>query len=462
MVQVEDFDYLVKQVSQLEVSQTEPEKPEPEKPEELGHAMRKYFYFEKDWININHGSFGTYPRPVGRALQAFQAASEKRPDEFIRTTYPALLDRSRALLAAYLNVPLPELVFVANATTGVNTVLRSLVFKPGDSIVYFDFIYNACKNSVEYIEETTPAVGVKVPIKFPASDDVIVDTFRAAIKKEQESGGVVRVAIFDTVISMPGLRLPFERLVGVCKELGVLSLVDGAHGIGHLRLDLGKLDADFFVSNCHKWLYVPRGCAAFHVPLRNQHLIRSTLPTSHGYLPPTQATRTSAVLHTNASNSDFVTMFEFVGTVDNSPALCIPAALRFREAVCGGEDRIMAYAQDIGYRGAQLIAQRLGTEVMERDRESCLWNVRLPLVVAGARAAREGEGVVEEEKAVRVRDWAMDVVNREFNSAVPLMVYGGEWWARVSGQVYLEMSDFEVIAGVLKAMCKRIAEGGYL
>lgn len=155
-------------------------------------------------------------------------------------------------------------------------------------------------------------------------------------------------------------------------------------------------------------------------------------------------------------------MFEFVGTVDTSPVLCIPAALRFREVVCGGEDRIMAYAQDIGHRGAQLIAQRLGTEVLERDRESCLWNVRLPLVISGARPAREGEAVVEEGAVARVGEWAMRVFNGEFNTAIPLFVYDGECWARVSGQVYLEMSDFEVVAGVLENVCKRIAEREYL
>lgn len=448
-VQPKDFDYLLDEISRLK----------PEK--ELGHALRKYFYFAKDWININHGSFGTYPRPIGRALQAFQAASEQRTDEFIRITYPALLDRSRALLASFLNVPVAELVFVPNATTGIDTVLRSLVYKPGDKIVYFDFIYNACKNGVDYTEESTPAVGVKIPIRLPVADDVIVDTFREAIRREQESG-VVRVAIFDTIVSAPGARLPFERLVEVCKELGVLSLIDGAHGIGHLHLDLGKLDADFFVSNCHKWLYVPRGCAVFHVPLRNQPLIRSTLPTSHGYLPPNQPHRTFSALSPNAANSDFVTMFEFVGTVDTSPALCIPAALRFRDVVCGGEAHIMAYSQRLGRRGAHIIAARLGTEVMACDAECSLWNVRLPIIVQGARAPRGAETVVEQRWCARIRDWAMDTLNREFDTAVPWLVYAGEWWVRVAGQIYLEESDFEVVAGALKDMCRRVGKGEYL
>lgn len=156
-------------------------------------------------------------------------------------------------MATYLNVPVEEIVFVANATTGVNTVLRSLKFSPGDKIVYFDFIYGACGKSVQYVEETTPVVGVKIEATFPISDDELVKRFRETIEREQRSGARVRIAIFDTIVSMPGVRLPFERFVAVCKELGVISLVDGAHGVGHIPLDLGRLGADFFVSNCHKY-----------------------------------------------------------------------------------------------------------------------------------------------------------------------------------------------------------------
>lgn len=96
-------------------------------------------------------------------------------------------------------------------------------------------------------------MGVKIQATFPIGDDELVGRFRETIKREQDGGARVRVAVFDTIVSMPGVRVPFERLVGVCKELGVLSLVDAAHGVGHIPLDLGKLDADFFVSNCHKY-----------------------------------------------------------------------------------------------------------------------------------------------------------------------------------------------------------------
>lgn len=173
----------------------------------------------------------------------------------MRTTHPILIDKSRAAVAAHLHAPVEEIVFVPNATTGVDTVIRSLKYSPGDKIVYFNFIYGSCENIIRYAEESTPVVGVKIAATFPISDDELVARLRGTIQREQQSGARVRLALFDSIVSMPGVRLPFERLVGVCKEFGVLSLIDGAHGVGHIPLDLGKLNADFFVSNCHK--YVP-------------------------------------------------------------------------------------------------------------------------------------------------------------------------------------------------------------
>lgn len=247
-----------------------------------GHAMRKWFMFDEKWVNLNHGmlysypplfilqstiltsnlpctkccslpgSFGTHPTPLRAQLHQFQLAAERRPDHFLRYEYPALLDASRTALATLLHAPSDEIVLVPNATTGINTVLRSLRFDAGDAIVYYSFIYGACERTVEYVCATTPARAVRIELTFPCEDDDVVAALENAVKETEAKGGRVRVAVFDTVVSMPGVRLPFERLVEKCKELGVLSCVDGAHGVGQLELDLGKLDADFFISNCHK------------------------------------------------------------------------------------------------------------------------------------------------------------------------------------------------------------------
>lgn len=128
-----------------------------------------------------------------------------------------------------------------------------MVFNPGDKIVYFDTIYGACARTVAYITETTPAEAVKVKYTYPVSDDWLVGEFKRVVREEQARGANVRIAIFDTVVSMPGVRMPFEALTEACRELGIMSCVDAAHGVGHVELDLQKLDPDFFVSNCHKY-----------------------------------------------------------------------------------------------------------------------------------------------------------------------------------------------------------------
>lgn len=156
-----------------------------------------------------------------------------------------------------MNAPSETLVFIPNATTGINTVLRNLVFENGDHILYFATVYGAVEKTVLYITETTPAEAVKVGYTYPVEDEWLVDQLRNKVQEIKATGGRVRLAIFDTVVSMPGVRMPFERLTEVCKELGVLSCVDGAHGIGHIPLDFSTFDPDFFVSNCHKYAAFP-------------------------------------------------------------------------------------------------------------------------------------------------------------------------------------------------------------
>jgi selenocysteine lyase/cysteine desulfurase len=201
---------------------------------------------------LNAGSFGTYPKSVRTALHHFQDLAEARPDRFIRWDFQTHLRKSRALIAELLHAPYETCVFVPNATTGVNIILRNLVFEQGDVIVNFATIYGACENTVDYVCDTTKLASARVKYTLPIEDDELVQRFRDVVEKEQKEGKRVRIAMFDTVTSNPGARMPFERLTEVCRELGVMSLIDGAHGVGQVELNLAELDPDFFVSNCHK------------------------------------------------------------------------------------------------------------------------------------------------------------------------------------------------------------------
>ena len=258
----------------------------------FGAEMRRqHFAFAADYLPLNHGSYGTHPTAVRDAHLALRAEAEAAPDPFIVLNFPGRLAAQRALAARLLNCPVGELAFVPNATTGIDTVLKNLPFADGDVILCYESIYGAVAYGANWIAEYHRRFGVEVrvevvPVAIPLSDDAFVEAMTSAARcVNAESGRRVRLAIVDTIVSLPGVRVPFERLVPALQAEGALVLVDGAHAIGHIDVDLAQLRPDFFVSNLHKWLFVPRGCAAFYVPERNQPLIRTMLPTGWGFKP---------------------------------------------------------------------------------------------------------------------------------------------------------------------------------
>lgn len=108
---------------------------------------------------------------------------------------------------------------------------------------------------MQYILDSndTKELGAEIiDIVYPCKDDAILQRFEEAVKKIQGDGKKAKLVVFDVISSMPGMRFPWERMVEKCRELGVLSLIDGAHGVGNVEIDLGRYGPDFFVSNCHK------------------------------------------------------------------------------------------------------------------------------------------------------------------------------------------------------------------
>ena len=118
------------------------------------------------------------------------------PDQYYRHEFPALLDTSRGILAGFLNVPVDEVVFVPNATVGVNTVLRALRWKRGDVMVYFATIYGACEKTIQYLVDTMDVEAVCVLIEYPMSDDAILKEFESVMVRMKRDGKNPRISAF--------------------------------------------------------------------------------------------------------------------------------------------------------------------------------------------------------------------------------------------------------------------------
>ncbi|KAI0839809.1 aminotransferase family protein-like protein [Hypoxylon sp. FL0890] len=424
----------------------------------FGREMRQaHFNFASSYTPLNHGSFGSSPSCVREYQRRLEDEAEAKPDTFIRFTYPRLLQEAREAVSPLLGAETDEVVFVPNALTAINTVLRNLAYRDGEIILYFSTIYDACLKTIQSLEETAAVRGHSIELVYPVEDEEIVDRFRKAILEIQSQGMSIKLAMFDTVLTFPGVRFPWEHLVRICRKHGILSCIDGAHGIGHLDLrHLPQVEPDFFISNCYKWLMVPRGCAVLYVPYRNQPLIRTTYPTAEGFEPETQRDLLS-------QKSYFVSLFEKVSTIDTTPYICAIEALRFRSQVCGGEERVRDYCINMAREGGELMAAIMGTEVLENKtgtlRNCCFTNVRLPLEVTQVPQDEEHTGKVPAAEAKAVADWITITSVEEFDTFIATRYYASAFWTRLSSQIYLDRRDFEWAANVLLDLCGRVKRG---
>jgi isopenicillin-N epimerase len=263
---------------------------------------------------LNHGSFGSCPKPVLDYQQALRERLERNPMQFLLRELEGLLDGAREALANFIRADPENLVFVPNATTGVNTVLRSLTWERGDELLTTSHVYNACGNALDVAAARHGARVVEVKIPFPLHhEDEVVGAVSAAFTSR------TRLALLDHVTSETGIILPIARLVRLCQEHGVEVLVDGAHAPGMVTLDLEALGADYYTGNGHKWICAPKGAGFLHVKPEKQAFIRP-LVISHGANSP------------RTDRSRFQIEFGWTGTGDPTAYLSVPEALRVMEA----------------------------------------------------------------------------------------------------------------------------------
>ena len=292
---------------------------------------------------LNHGSFGSCPRAVLDFQQGIRERLERQPVRFLVRDLEPLWDDARAALAQFVGADSDDLVFVANATTGVNTVLRSLRFKAGDELLVTNHEYNACRNALNFVAEQSGVrvVIAEVPFPLQCEDDFILPVMEKVTSR-------TRLALLDHVTSQTGLVFPIERLVRELSARGVDALVDGSHAPGMVPLNLREIGATYYTGNCHKWICAPKGAAFLHVRRDRQPDIRP-LVISHG---------------ANSSRTDrsrFLIEFGWTGTSDPSAMLSVPESLRFMARLLpGGWPEIMRHNHELVLAARKVLCTTLG------------------------------------------------------------------------------------------------------
>ncbi|KIJ54490.1 hypothetical protein M422DRAFT_240557 [Sphaerobolus stellatus SS14] len=399
---------------------------EANQPPEFGHALLSQFCFHKDYVNLNHGK-----------LLRFFTPSRRRGYQRIDTV--------RERLAHIIGADTDEVVLVPNATHGVNTVLRNFDWGPDDFIVEATSTYGAIQRTSQYIHDLSPHPSISImKLSFPTTHADIVELFRSHLRSIPRKPGSKAVAIIDSITSNPGCLMPWQKMVQICKEEDVWSVVDAAHSIGQeMNINLSEAQPDFWISNCHKWLYAKRGCAILYVPFRNQHIIRSTLPTSIGYVSPEDP---SGPNRPKAPN--FVMQFEWTGTMDFGPWFSVLPALEFREKL-GGEKRINDYCHALAVKGAARLAKLFGTSALPEEFTLNMCNVELPLPIPQGFSKATLAQIRSKIERKLIDDW---------DCFAATFTYDGKWWTRCSAQVFNELADFDHVAKAFKALCAEIKE----
>jgi len=375
--------------------------------------FRRLFLLRPDVIFLNHGSFGACPRPVFAVYQRWQRELERQPVEFLGRRFPALMHAARAALAAYVGTRADDLVYVPNATVGVNVVARSLALRAGDEVLGTDHEYGALDRTWTFICERRGARYVQAAVPVPVrSARQVADAIWSRVTPH------TRVLFCSHIAAPTALIFPVRELIRRARAAGILTVIDGAHAPGQVPLDLDALGADFYAGNCHKWMCAPKGAGFLFARPEAQPLL-SPLVVSWGWRSE------------RPSGSPFVDEQEWQGTRDVAAYLAVPAAIEFLRRHRWGSVQARCHALAARLRDGLL---RTGGRAVSPDSDrwyAQMVSVRLPVADAEAFQRRLYE---------------------RFRIEIPVLSWNGKTLMRASVQAYNSAADVRALLDATAAL----------
>lgn len=394
-------------------------------------SLKSHWVLDPEVAYINHGSFGACPKVVLDELQRLQLELEDEPGTFLSRRANDRLAAARAVLGSFVGANPDDLAFVSNVTEALNAVLRSMPLAEGDELIVSNHEYNASRNVLDFVAERAGCRVVVVEIPFPITGpDVVLECMREAITPR------TRLALVDHVTSATGFMMPLAELIQMFHAANVEVLVDGAHAPGMIPVDIEALAPDYYAANCHKWLCSPKGAGFLYVRRDLQHQVRPAV-ISHG---------ANSGLEGNAR---FRTEFDWMGTRDITPWLCVPNALEFMGTILpGGWDEVRSRNHALVIAARHLLADALDiTPPCPDEMLGSIAALHLPEIKnLDASAAT----------SMLWLDPVQEALFHEHKIEVPVLVcpQSGRRMFRISAQLYNDLGDYERLAHALGRMIR--------
>ena len=379
------------------------------------NSLRSQFLLEPEVIFLNHGSFGATPRPVLEEYQVWQRRLEAQPVRFLARESQENFRATREVLAAYLGADPANLVYIPNATFGVNIVARSFDLQAGDEILTSNHEYGACDNIWEFLRQKAgfKIVRQEIPLPLPPKEELVEMLWSGVSQR-------TRLIFLSQITSPTAVRLPVEEICQRANAASIPILVDGAHAPGQIKLDLHGLKADFYTGNCHKWMMAPKGAAFLHVQPECQDFIQP-LVVSWGWgenCPYESDSRLQAIL-------------EWWGTKDPAAYLSVPAAIRFQAE--HNWDEVRHNCREMLARALVNIEKLTGLpSIYEKDPNNFLQ--------VGA-ALLPGDSQPE-----KLQYWLYE----NYQIEIPVIQWGSQWLIRPSVQGYNTQEDLDALINALE------------
>ena len=399
--------------------------------------------------HLNHGSYGVAPFEVSRAQRKHSEMVERWPDDFFRRKALPLYTKAANTAAAFIGAPEGSVVFVENATTGVNAVLSSLQLTKNDAILINSHTYNACKNAARHICERFGATLLMqdITLPLPETDDGIVADFEAFLDANaaSKSSPQIKFALIDHITSPTAIVMPIERLSAACRKRGILVMIDGAHAPGMLDLQITRdcPSCDWYTGNLHKWVFTPKGVAVLYTRTDKQDM-------------------TSAAVISHFYKKSYIERFYMIGTNDQSRLLSTADALKFVDDRLGGMVAMREYNTALINLGADILCQAWKVKRMYPREQSCPFLAVVESPLDWKRWVRTPEGnslPLDVSDADAEASLARDEGFNERVACAILFGYGIQtvfftWkiggvmkmWNRTSAQVYNVREDYEHLA----------------